>query len=190
MKKLILASAFLLLALTTNAQDSDNDNQWFASIGLNAINSNGAQSPINNPGDWAKSLPLSLAVELSWTENLAIEQAFTMNVFAEGDKIDGAILTEDFTYTSFDTHVKYYFGKHILPKVDWIDFYGNAGVGFFHINNTNISANIGGGVLFWLNRRKTFGIRAQTIAKFALDSKDSGLETNHFQTHLQLIFAL
>jgi hypothetical protein len=78
----------------------------------------------------------------------------------------------------------------MLPKVDWIDFYSNVGVGFFHINNTNISANIGGGVLFWLNRKKTWGIRAQTIAKFALDSKDSGLETNHFQTHLQLIFAL
>ncbi|WP_296313640.1 hypothetical protein [Winogradskyella sp. UBA3174] len=188
MKKLILATAFLLYTLTTFSQTTDKE--WFASIGLNAINSAGKKSPINSPGDWANGLPISAAVELSWASGFAIEQSVTFNKFSEDGIIDGVILTEDYNYISFDTHAKYYFGKHIFPDLDWIDFYGNAGIGIFSIDETNISANLGGGVLFWFNRRKTIGVRVQTIAKFALDHKESGLDNNHFQTHLQLIFAL
>ena len=188
MKKLILLLILVSFSLSSNAQK--NDNEWFASVGLNAINSLGTQSPINSPGDWANGLPISLAVEVGWTSGLSIEQGFTLNKFAKNDEIDGVILSEDFTYTSFDTHAKYYFGKHIFPDADWLDFYGNAGVGFFSIDNTNISANFGGGVLVWLNRRQTIGIRGQVIGKFALNHKESGLDNNHYQTHLQVIFAL
>lgn len=188
MKKLILASAFLLLTLTTYAQS--NDKEWFASIGFNSVNNLGTKSPLNSPGDWANGIPISAAVELVWGSGISIEQSLTINKFSENASIDGVLLTEDYSYLSFDTHAKYYFGKHILPNADWIDFYGNAGIGIFSIDETNISANIGGGVLFWLNRRKTLGIRLQTIAKFAFDHKESGLDNNHFQTHLQLMFAL
>ncbi|WP_339754428.1 hypothetical protein [uncultured Winogradskyella sp.] len=188
MRKLILVSAFLTFTFSSFAQVDDKE--WFVSIGVNAINSIGTQSPINSPDDWAFNLPISAAVELSWTSGLSIEQSITLNSFSENDMIDGAILTKDYTYISFDTYAKYYFGKHIFPNADWIDFYANAGVGFFHIENTNISANLGGGVLFWLNHRRTFGLRAQSIAKFALNPKDSGFDNNHFQAHLQAIFLL
>lgn len=188
MKKLILLLILVSFSLSSSAQRSDSE--WFASVGINAINSLGTQSPINSPGDWANGLPISLGVEVGWTSGLSIEQSLTLNKFAEGDEIDGVELDDDFAYTSFDTHVKYYFGKHIFPKADWLDFYGNAGIGIFAIDDTNISANIGGGVLVWLNRRQTIGIRAQAIAKFALNHKDSGLANNHYQTHLQLVFAL
>ena len=89
-------------------------------------------------GDWAINVPISLAVEIGWTSGLSIEQAFTLNSFQEGDEIDNTVLQEDFTYFSFDTHAKYYFGKHIFPTTDWIDFYGNAGVGFFNIDESQI----------------------------------------------------
>ncbi|MBO6881110.1 MULTISPECIES: hypothetical protein [Winogradskyella] len=188
MKKLTLLLILVSFSLSSNAQKSDNE--WFASVGLNAINSLGSQSPIYRPGDWANGIPISLAVEVGWTTGFSIEQAFTVNKFSEDDEIDGADLKQDYTYTSFDTHVKYYFGKHIFPDADWLDFYGNAGVGFFSIDNTNVSANLGGGVLVWLNRRQTIGIRGQVIGKFALNHKESGLDNNHYQTHLQVIFAL
>ena len=188
MKKIFLLLVFVTFSLSSSAQR--NNNEWFASVGLNAINSLGSQSPVYHPFDWANGLPLSLAVEVGWATGLSIEQSFTLNKFSEDDEIDGADLQQDYTYTSFDTHVKYYFGKHIFPDKDWIDFYGNAGVGFFSIDETNISLNLGGGVLFWFNRRQTIGIRAQVIGKFAVDHKNSGLDNNHYQTHLQLHFAL
>ncbi len=188
MRKLILVCSILVYTITTTAQQ--NDKEWFASIGVNGINSIGSQSPFNSPGDWAFGLPISAAVELGWTSGLSIEQSITVNKFSEDEIIDGATLTEDFTYLSFDTHAKYYFGKHIFPDTDWLDFYANAGVGIFTVDETNISGNLGGGVLVWLNRRKTLGVRAQTIAKFALDHKESGFDNNHFQAHLQLVFAL
>ena len=74
--------------------------------------------------------------------------------------------------------------------MDWIDIYGNAGLGFFSIDETNISANLGGGLLFWINGDKTFGIRAQVIGKFAFNHSDSGLDNNHYQYHLQAVFKL
>lgn len=188
MKKLLILSA--VITLTLNSYSQSNSTEWFGSVGLNAVNSAGTQSPANGMTDWAINLPISLGVEVRWTSGLSIEQAFTLNSFAEGDKIDGVVLQEDYTYYSFDTHAKYYFGKHIFPSADWIDFYGNAGVGFFIIDETNISLNLGGGVLFWLNRRQTIGIRAQVIGKFALDHAESGLDNNHYQTHIQAVFAL
>lgn len=188
MKKLLLVLSLVAFTLTSTAQKSDTE--WFGSIGLNAINSQGTRSPVGKMGDWAINIPVSLAVEVGWTSGLSIEQAFTINSFAKGEEIDGVELEDDFSYFSFDTHVKYYFAKHIFPNAEWIDFYGNAGVGFFNINETNISMNLGGGVLVWLNRRQTFGLRAQVIGKFALDHAESGLDNNHYQTHIQAFFAL
>lgn len=190
MRKLLLLTALLTLSFNSFSQGKSGSTEWFASFGLNAINSQGSQSPVGKIGDWAINIPVSLAVEVGWESGFSVEQAFTLNSFAKGDEIDGAELLEDYTYYSFDTHAKYYFGKHIFPSADWIDFYGNAGVGFFKVDNTNISLNLGGGALVWLNRRQTIGIRAQVIAKFALDHADSGFDNNHFQTHLQAIFAL
>lgn len=188
MKKLILIVTLVAFSLSSFAQRNDND--WFLSIGLNSINSLGSQSPIYHPGDWATQFPISAAVEFNWTDNFAIEQSITFNGFTEDDEIDGADLKKDYNYLSLDTHVKYYFGEHIFPRTDWIDLYANAGLGFFHIDETNISANLGGGVLFWLNRNRSFGIRAQVIGKFAFNHKDSGIDNNHYQTHLQAIFKL
>ncbi|GAB5565624.1 MAG: hypothetical protein Wins2KO_26870 [Winogradskyella sp.] len=190
MKKISLLLLLICFGFSINAQSSRNDKEWFASVGLNGINSLGTQSPINNPFDWANGLPISAGIELAWTSGLAIEQSFTLNKFAEGDEIDGVVLPEDYTYSSFDTHVKYYFGKHILPRTSWIDFYGNAGIGIFSIDETNISLNVGGGVQVWLNRRETIGVRLQTIAKFAMNHAESGIDNNHYQTHIQMVFAL
>ena len=184
----IIIALFICYSLSGFSQRGEKE--WFLSAGLNAINSQGTKSPLNGIGDWANGLPFSVAGELMWESGLAVEQSITFNKFAEGDEIDGQLLTEDYTYTSFDSHVKYYFGNKIFPNSTWVDFYANAGVGFFSIENTNVSFNIGGGILFWLNRRETIGIRAQVIGKMALDPAQSGLDNNHFQTHIQAFIAL
>jgi len=189
MKKLFLIVLLVAFSISSFAQRSDND--WYLNVGVNAINSLGSRSPIYHPGDWSFQFPVSAAVEFNWSENFSIEQAITFNGFNEDKLIDGVDLQEDYNYLSLDTHVKYYFGEHILGRnADWIDFYANAGVGFYHIDETNISANVGGGALVWLNGSRTFGLRAQTIAKFAFSHSESGFDNNHFQYHLQAVFKL
>ncbi|EDP71443.1 hypothetical protein FBALC1_03127 [Flavobacteriales bacterium ALC-1] len=189
MKKLILIIALGTFSLSSFAQRSNSE--WSLSVGLNSVNSLGSRSPIFHPGDWGTQFPISAAIELNWSDNFAIEQSITLNGFTEDDEIDGVNLDKDYNYISFDTHVKYYFGEYIFRRgVDWIDFYANAGLGFFHIDETNISANIGGGVLFWLNKNRTFGLRTHVIGKFAFNHKDSGLDNNHYQYHLQAVFKL
>jgi len=188
MKRLILIVVLITFSFSSYAQR--NNNEWLLSFGLNSVNSLGSQSPIFHPEDWIKKFPISAAIEVKWTEDFAIEQSITFNGFNEDDTIDNADLKQDYSYISFDTHLKYYFGKHIFPRTDWIDFYANAGLGFFKIDGSNISANLGGGVLFWLNQSRSFGIRTQVIGKFAFNHKDSGLDNNHYQYHLQAIFKL
>ena len=188
MKKLFLLVLLVSFSLSSFAQRGEKD--WYLNIGLNTINHLGSRSPIYHPEDWVTSFPISAAVEFNWSEKFAIEQSITFNDYNKGDDIDGRILKEDYNYLSLDTHVKYYFGQHIFPRTDWIDFYANAGLGFFHIDETNISANLGGGVLFWLNNNRTFGLRAQVIGKFAFNHSESGLDNNHYQYHLQAVFKL
>lgn len=188
MKKIILIVTLVAFSISSFAQR--NNNEWLLSVGLNSVNSLGSRSPIFHPEDWATQFPISAAIELNWSDDFAIEQSITFNGFTEDDEIDGADLKKDYNYLSFDTHVKYYFGKYLFPRTYWIDFYANAGLGFFHIDETNISANLGGGVLFWLNRDRTFGLRTHVIGKFAFNHKDSGLDNNHFQYHLQAVFKL
>ena len=196
MKKLILIALVATFSLSTFAQSGSygrESNEWYLSVGVNAINSLGSKSPIYHPGDWTFEFPISAAVEFNWTEKFAIEQSITFNGFAEGSKIDvvnPGPIEKDYNYLSLDTHIKYYFGRHILPQKDWIDFYANAGIGFFHIDETNISLNFGGGVLVWLNDNRTFGLRGQIIGKFAFNHPDSGYDNNHYQYHLQAIFKL
>jgi len=191
MKKLILLITLVAFSLSSFAQR--NDNEWFLSVGLNSVNSLGSRSPIFHPDEWITQFPISAAVEFNWSEDFAIEQSITFNGFSEGDEIDSVRLTKDYSYLSLDTHVKYYFGKHLFGRtrdIDWLDLYVNAGLGFFSIDETNISANLGGGVLFWLNQNRNFGIRAQVIGKFAFNHSESGLDNNHYQYHLQAVFKL
>ena len=189
MKKLILIVTLVAFSMSSFAQR--NNNEWLLSVGLNAINSLGSRSPIYHPEDWSFQFPISAAVEINWGRDLSIEQSITFNGFTSEDRIDSPNnLKEEFNYLSLDTHAKYYFGKYIFPRTNWIDFYANAGLGFFHIDETNISANFGGGVLFWLNDSRSFGIRAQTIGKFAFNHPESGFDNNHFQYHLQAVFKL
>lgn len=192
MKKLILLGLLVSFSLSSLAQRNAKD--WYLSVGVNAINTLGSKSPIYHPEDWSYQTPISAAVEFNWTKNFAIEQSITFNGFTDKDQIDvfhaEEELDKDYNYLSFDTHVKYYFGRHIFPNAEWLNFYANAGVGFFHIDETNISANIGGGALVWLNSSRSFGLRGQIISKFALDHSESYIDNNHYQYHLQVIFKL
>ena len=195
MKKILLALVVSCFTLTITAQieRSIEEDEWYVSVGVNTINSLGSKNPVESPSDWAFSMPLSASVETRWIDLFSLEIGLSLNEFTANERLDAAgPPIEDLTYFAIDTSLKYYFGELIFPRQEWIDFYVNGGLGLFIIDDANLSINIGGGALFWLNRNHTFGIKAQGLAKFAANHRDRGqiYPNNHFQYSLQAIFKL
>ena len=164
------------------------------SAGVNTINSQGTKNPLGNISDWAFKHPLSVGLETYWSRLFSLEVQVTLNGYNAGDPIDAAGPSDvDLTYIALDTHLKYYFGEFIFPKAERIDFYGLAGVGYFDVDFGNISANLGGGAVYWFNERtKGLGIKFQAMAKFAFNHDNTGstYTNNHFQYNVMLVFRM
>ncbi|MGJ8548670.1 hypothetical protein [Winogradskyella wichelsiae] len=194
MKKIILLILLISFSLSSFAQRYRSYEDWTLSFGVDAINNLASRSPFEKPGDWNFGTPISAAIEYSWIENFAIEQSITINSFTGDPNIDNIFPEKDYNYLSLDTHAKYYFKELIFGRgrnMSWFNIYADAGLGYFHIDKGNVSANIGAGVLFWLDRNQTIGIRAQTIAKFTgFSTSEVGYDNNHYQYHLQAVIRL
>lgn len=182
------------LAITAQSERSIRYDEYLLSVGMNTVNSLGSKNPFERPGDWAFRTPIAASFEAKWFDLFSIEVGASLNGLDSNKSVDAGSPADGstLTYFSADTALKYYFGEYIFPNTEWIDFYGSAGLGLFVFDDTNISVNVGGGALFWLNRYRTFGIKAQGLAKFALDHSDSGsaYQNNHFQYHLMLVFKI
>lgn len=195
MKKYFIALLILCFTLSVTAQEerSIEKDEWVLSVGLNTINSLGTKNPFADPGDWAFKFPLTASIETRWYDTFTIELGFSLNSFKEGKRIDAAqSLPENVTYFSVDTAFKYYFGEAIFPNTEWIDFYGSAGIGFFALDEGNISFNAGGGVMFWFGRSQKYGMKLQGLGKFAVDhsNNSSAYPNNHFQYSLSALIRL
>ena len=196
MKKILLASVIACFTFTTMTAQSERSvryDDWLFSIGINTINSLGTKNPFESPSDWAFRVPLMASIESKFFDYFTIEAGISLNGFEENIRLDAAgPPSDDITYFSVDTAIKYYFGEYIFPDTEWIDFYGSAGLGFFLLDDANIAFNFGGGALFWLNRSRTFGLKLQGLGKFAFDHSDRGsvYPNNHFQYSIQAVFKL
>lgn len=165
----------------------------FVSVGLNTVNSQGTKNPFGDIGDWGTRIPLSVNAETLWFKQFTIDLGLSLNGYKEGKPLDAAgPPPKNLTYFAIDASLKYYFGEFIFPRTEWFDLYAAAGPGFFVLDDSNISFNLGGGALFWFNRDRTIGIKAQALAKFALNHSNSGRDyaNNHFLYQLQAIFKL
>lgn len=195
MKRIFLAlvvSCFTL-AISGQSDRSIEQDEWYVSVGVNTINSLGSKNPLESPSDWAFINPLTASVETRWTDLFSLEVAFSLNGFDSDTGIDNGSPEEGvLDYFALDTTLKYYFGEYILPRQEWFDLYIGAGLGLFIIEDANLSFNIGGGAIFWLNRNHTFGLKPQAVAKFAANHRDAGqiYPNNHFQYSIQAIFKL
>jgi len=192
-KALIIILLFFSTMISAQSERSIEEDEWIVGIGVNAINSLGSKNPLESPGDWAFRIPLSASVETKWAKLFSIELALNINQFKANAPLDAAgPPDEDLTYFAIDTSFKYYFGEYIFPETEWLDFYGSAGLGLFNIEDVNISANFGGGVMFWLDYRKSFGIKLQGLGKFAFDHSNNGgiYPNNHFQYSTQFLIRL
>jgi len=146
------------------------------SAGVNAVNNLSLRSPLNSPGDWAFSTPLALGIEARsyYDKDLALAVDAAFNKIKES------------TYYSLDASVKYYLNEWI--PVEDLEFLARGGLGVFNMDHTTVSANAGGGALYWFNDR--FGIRLRSMAKFAFNARENLNTNNHFQHNLELVFVL
>lgn len=188
MKKLSFFIALFFTTFTLTAQGPDAD--WLLNIGFNAVNNLQTQNPVFKPEKWALQNPFAVSVERRISDRFFVEGAFTLNGFEKGSSAIFVNIQEDLTYYSFDVHAKVYYGDQIFYKIDWIDLYLNAGFGYFGIEKSNASFNLGGGILFWLNKKRSLGVRLQTIGKLAFNNKNEVIDGNHYQYHLQAVFKL
>ncbi len=197
MKKIFLALAIscFTLAITAQSDRSIRQGEFLFTAGVNTINSLGTKNPFEGVSDWAFKNPLTVGVETKVSRLFSIELLMSLNGFNANQRIDAAgPVNKDFTYFATDFSLKYYFGEFIFPRTEWLDFYGNTGLGLFVLDGTKISYNLGGGVIFWINKSRngSFGIRADAMGKFALGHSDRGqiYPNNHFQYTLAAVFQL
>jgi hypothetical protein len=196
MKKLLLVTITLFtLAASAQRERSIERDEWVLSAGFNAINSLGTKKPFASPGDWAFKYPLTVGIESRISRLFTLDINLSINGFNAGEPLDAiGPPAEDLSYFAIDTAFKYYFGEDIFPDTEWIDLYGSLGVGLFTIEDSNISFNGGGGIIFWLDdsRRKNFGIRLQGLGKFAFnhENKDYVYPNNHFQYSIAALIRL
>lgn len=187
MKKLALLLLFVSF-LSYGQRDRDS---WTFGLGLNTINSNGKQSPFNSPGEWAFGTPIALSVEHIWTDYIAIEQTFSFNKFTNGSVIDGSNITEDISFFSTSTKLKWYFDEHLFNRnAYWFDLAASAGIGVFNIEDQGLNTTVNLGLDFFVWFDYNWGIALKGMSKFAFDKNDSVYLSNHFQYFFEVVYKL
>lgn len=166
--------------------DRVNTDIWKLSVGVNAVGSLGERQPLSRIDEFEFNRPFAIGIEGRWTKYFYIEQDFTMNQF--DTEIDGGRLTETYDYYSTNTYLKYYFSESLFQNADWLDLFVGGGLGLFIVDEVNGSGNVVVGGTLWIKPK--FGIRLQSIGKFAFDAGDKIYDNNHFQYTLQAIFKL
>lgn len=189
MKKIIICLFISIIGYTVNAQRFHTfEPEWKASVGFNAVGSLGTRNPVQKLDQFAFRLPLIASIEYHWSEHFAAEQNISLNGFKTGKIFDGGRpSTKDLTYFSADTSIKWYFSNYIYDYEE-LELYLGAGVGIFHIDELNTSANLTAGLQYWVD--ENIAIRLQATGKFATSPEDHRFSNNHFQHALQVVFRL
>lgn len=178
----------LLVSLNPSEEPQLFAKDFLISFGVNFINSDGKGIPFGNVSNWSAVNPIFITLETQVSRNFAVEVAFSSNKLNEGTNRDGGLFREDQNYFAIDANALYYVDQFIVPNLSWLELYTGGGLGYFSLEGENVSFNLGGGGLAWLNSNKTFGLKAQVMAKFAVsDSATENFNNNHFQYGLQAV---
>jgi len=189
MKKSLLIIIIVLFSVSSDAQRRD-DSDWIINIGFNAINNQQTQNPFFDPSNWALDIPISLSAERYISPGFYVEAAYSLNGFDGSNSTSDFRIFEEYTYHALDVHAKLYFGHEIFRRTDKIDPYITMGTGYFIIDDSKASFNVGTGILFWLNSDNTIGIRLQFLNKIALGEIKNPIDSNHYNYYLQAVFKL
>ncbi|WP_412984104.1 hypothetical protein [Pontimicrobium sp. IMCC45349] len=184
MKKILLLIICVSFYFSANSQNT-RDDQYSISLGVNAVSNLGTRSPFEKFDDWAFENPIALGFQVKWNKLFGVEQSVSFNKFTQNSFIDGAVLSKDHSYFATNTNFKYYVGEHLINS-EKLDIFLNGGIGVFQIEDLNTSLNAGGGITYWFSEE--IGIRYQSLAKFALNTKDYIYDNNHFQHFFELMY--
>jgi len=152
-------------------------------VGTNTVNNAGTRSPVKATDEWAFSNPISFGVESAINRNFSFEQSFSFNKFKESSS---EMLDEDILYFSTSANIRYYLND--LIKSDKFEVFVNGGIGIFNMDETNTSANLGGGIQYWIS--ENIAVRVRSIGKFAFKAKHKQFDNNHYQHCLEVVFKL
>jgi len=195
LKEVLLALLFFISISTIKAQDANKP--WELDFGVNAVIFYPMAS-INNPGfnDYAEGLfnvgkhynyygvPVKLHIGRYIAKGFSIGMSMSTNKIRKMGSLTGEL-----NYFGLDTDLRLNLtgvtGAVNIVKNLEIDPYILTGVGYTSVGSRhNGSLNFGGGINFWVNKKKDIGIQVQTVVKKRLD----GTISSYYQHSLGVAF--
>lgn len=193
MKKLTAILFFLMCTTFAYSQYRGYD-EWIASVGINIVDNSALKNPFEGAEDLSFSTPITFGIEYKFDENWAINPMFSFNEIdrfyvdykhAKDTGLPQGWIEKNGSYFSFDVNGKFYYDEYIV-RDNRLDAYVAFGFGFYEVSKeSNISGNFGLGIRYWIT--KEFGVRVQTLAKFAFDS-DQIYANNNLIHSLELLY--
>lgn len=173
----------LLLSLCMFAQESK---KWMVGFGMNFIdNTSSGDGKHLNFSNWNSTYTLSkLFAQYEVIENFSISSELTINNLSEENIHNGKNIDKNLSFFGVDFNARYNTASLIkLPAKFTLE--PLAGFGFsWADNNPNQSLNVGLSVGYLIG--ENYGVRLQTLGKFAADQDD--ISNNLIQHSFELFF--
>lgn len=175
----------LLFINNTHSQRPKNKGIFSFSVGLNAIDNNGEQnilSLFSEAENIAFSNPFEFFLNYGVDDNIEIYAGGTLNKYKKGQNIDGRTLYSDVSTSSFDFGIRYYVWDIKSYKRKRIRLYTHGGFSYNNIYTSYVTANLGGGITFDVNRG--LSVYLNTVSKFS--TNNAVYKSNLFQHSIGL----
>jgi hypothetical protein len=182
MKKL-LVTLLLVTSLSMYAQESK---KWIVGFGMNFIdNTSSGDGKHLNFSNWNSTYTLSkMFAQYEVIKNFSISSELTVNNLSEKNIHNGKNIDKNLSYFGIDFNARYNTASLIkLPSKFTLE--PLAGLGFsWSDTHPNQSLNVGLSVGYLIG--ENYGVRLQTLGKFAADQDD--ISNNMIQHSFELFF--
>ena len=187
MKKIIFLTA-VLFATVSVAQKVKNETKWAIGAGVNFIdNTNSQNNNYLDVSNWNSTLSFSkLSVQYFYSSKLSVSSEFTINKLDKRKSQNGGEINVNRAYFGIDINARYNIASYIkFPnKFSLAPVVGLGNSWTDAIPNQSLNTGLAIGYKF----NDTYGIRLQTLGKFAKDKNTVG--NNMIQHALELYFNL
>ena len=187
MKKVVVL-ALLMVASVTFAQETKKQSKWIIGVGVNFIdNTNTIDNNFVNVSNWNATMGVSkLSAQYFFNSKFSVSSEFSLNRLNKDVMQNGESIAVNKAYFGVDFNARYNVASWFkLPSkyaLEPIVGVGNSWTG----TNPNQSLNTGLALGYQINN--IYGIRVQTLGKFA--SEKYTLGNNMIQHSLELYFNL
>jgi hypothetical protein len=184
MKKLIVVFV-IFFSMSLTAQESK---KWLIGVGVNFIdNTNSQDDNYLDVSNWSSTMSVSkLSVQYAVNTNFSLASEFTLNKLGSNKIHNSKTIANNLAYFGWDINARYNTASLLkLPSKYTIE--PIVGLGLSSTDgNSNQSFNTGLSLGYFFN--DTYGVRLQTVGKFASEQNTVG--NNMIQHALELVFRL